>query len=104
MLETLRDLTAQILDRIASANLLTAGALTVTALVCALVAYRRTTERMSFREFFEFAVPREVILHPSAKADLLFYVTKKALMPFLMIPAGVTFVVAVAGRRARCSR
>ncbi len=36
-----------------------------------------------------------MITHPSARADLLFYVTRKAIMPFLLIPAGVTFVVAV---------
>jgi sterol desaturase/sphingolipid hydroxylase (fatty acid hydroxylase superfamily) len=95
MIEAFHDLIARILDRISAVSLLTAGALLLSALVCAFIAYRRTTDRMSFAEFFEFAVPREVILHPSAKADLLFYVTKKLLMPILMIPAGVTFVVAV---------
>ena len=95
MYDKLQILITQILDRLSAASLLTAAALTVTALVCAFIAYWRTTDRMSFAEFFEFAIPKEVILHPSAKADLLFYITKKALMPFLMIPAGVTFVVAV---------
>ena len=47
------------------------------------------------RAFFEFAIPHEVIVHPSARADLLFWVTRRALMPFLMLPAGITFVVAV---------
>ena len=40
-------------------------------------------------------LPSQVMTHPSARADLLFYVTRKAVMPFLLIPAGVTFVVAV---------
>jgi sterol desaturase/sphingolipid hydroxylase (fatty acid hydroxylase superfamily) len=33
-----------------------------------------------------------VILHPSAKADFLFWITKRLVMPFLLIPAGVIFV------------
>lgn len=85
----------QILDRISAANLLAAVLLLATALGCAVIAYWRTVEKKSFAEFFEFLLPHEVITHPSARADLLFYVTRKAIMPFLLIPAGVTFVVAV---------
>ncbi|WP_375464145.1 sterol desaturase family protein [uncultured Methylobacterium sp.] len=85
----------EILDRISAANLLAAALLLATALGCALIAYWRTVEQKSFAEFFEFLLPHEVITHPSARADLLFYVTRKAIMPFLLIPAGVTFVVAV---------
>ncbi|TXM76378.1 sterol desaturase family protein [Methylobacterium sp. WL103] len=85
----------EILDRISAANLLAAGLLLATALGCAVIAYWRTVEEKSFAEFFEFILPHEVITHPSARADLLFYITRKAIMPFLLIPAGVTFVVAV---------
>ena len=85
----------QILDRISAANLVAAGLLLATALGCAVIAYWRTVEEKSFAEFFEFILPHEVITHPSARADLLFYITRKAIMPFLLIPAGVTFVVAV---------
>ncbi|GJE62405.1 sterol desaturase family protein [Methylobacterium trifolii] len=91
----IQDFVAKILDRISAENLLTTGLLCATALGCALVAYWRTAERKSFAEFFEFLLPHEVMMHPSARADLLFYVTRKAIMPFLLIPAGVTFVVAV---------
>lgn len=84
-----------IMEKISGANLLTAGLLLLTAFVSALVAYWRTVGDKSFREFFDFVFPNEIITHPSARADLLFWVTKKAIMPFLMIPAGVTFVVAV---------
>lgn len=89
------DLVAKILDRISGASLLATGLLLLTALGSALIAYWRTVEHKSWREFFDFVFPHEIITHPSAKADLLFWVTKKALMPFLMLPAGVTFVVAV---------
>jgi sterol desaturase/sphingolipid hydroxylase (fatty acid hydroxylase superfamily) len=89
------DIVYKVLDRISGAGLLATGLLLLTALVSALVAYWRTVEKKSWKEFFEFAVPHEVITHPSAKADLLFWVTRKALMPFLMLPAGVVFVSAV---------
>lgn len=95
MIDALTDLVGRILAQVSSVNLLTTGLLLLTALGCAAIAYWRTAERMSLREFFDFAVPHEVLTHPSAKADLMFWITKKALMPFLMLPAGATFVVAV---------
>ncbi|GLQ83036.1 fatty acid hydroxylase [Mesorhizobium huakuii] len=91
----LGDLVGKILDKISGTSLLATGLLLLTAFVSALVAYWRTVEEKSWKEFFEFAIPHEVIAHPSAKADLLFWVTKKALMPFLMLPAGIVFVSAV---------
>ncbi|WP_245259366.1 sterol desaturase family protein [Methylobacterium sp. 77] len=69
--------------------------LLLTAFCCALIAYWRTVEQKSVREFFEFVLPHEVATHPSARADLLFWITRRAIMPFLLIPAGITFVVAV---------
>lgn len=84
-----------IYEKLSVTGLVATGLLFLTALVSAIVAYFRTSEHRSFGEFFEFALPKEVALHPSAKADLLFWITKKALMPFLLIPAGITFVVAV---------
>lgn len=84
-----------ILEKISAANLLAAGLLLLTALGSALIAYWRTVEKKSFREFFDFVFPNEVITHPSARADLLFWITRKAIMPLLMLPAGATFVVAV---------
>ena len=91
----LSDLVGKILDKLSGTSLLATGLLLLTALVSALVAYWRTVEEKSWKEFFEFVVPHEVITHPSAKADLMFWVTKKALMPFLMLPAGIVFVTAV---------
>jgi sterol desaturase/sphingolipid hydroxylase (fatty acid hydroxylase superfamily) len=94
-LEMASDIVYKVLDRISGAGLLATGLLLLTALVSALVAYWRTVEKKSWKEFFEFAIPHEVITHPSARADLLFWVTRKALMPFLMLPAGIVFVSAV---------
>ncbi|KQU50729.1 fatty acid hydroxylase [Bosea sp. Leaf344] len=95
MYDTLHNLVAQILDKVSAANLLTTALLLLTAFVSALIAYWRTVEQKSLREFFDFVFPNEIIYHPSARADLLFWVTRKALMPLLMLPAGITFVVAV---------
>ncbi|AZO42286.1 sterol desaturase family protein [Mesorhizobium sp. M7D.F.Ca.US.005.01.1.1] len=94
-MEMASDIVYKVLDRISGAGLLATGLLLLTALVSALVAYWRTVEKKSWKEFFEFAIPHEVITHPSARADLLFWVTRKALMPFLMLPAGIVFVSAV---------
>lgn len=88
------ELFAKIADKLSPENLVTGGLLLLTALGSALWAYWRTVEKKSLSEFFEFALPKEVILHPSAKADFLFWITKKLIMPFLLIPAGVIFVAA----------
>ncbi|MER9491105.1 sterol desaturase family protein [Mesorhizobium sp. M0320] len=83
-----------IVEKLSHINLLTLGLLLLTALGSAVVAYWRTVEQKSFRDFFDFAFPAEVIMHPSARADALFWITKRLVMPFLLIPAGVTFVAA----------
>ena len=85
----------RVADKLSSANLITMGLLFATAFGSAVVAYWRTVEHKSLRDFFDFAFPNEVIWHPSARADLLFWITKRTIMPFLLIPAGVTFVVGV---------
>ena len=90
------ELLAKIADKLTFENVATAGLLLLTALGAALFAYWRTTEKKSFAEFFEFAIPKEVIMHPSARADALFWLTKKLIMPFLLIPSGALFVTAVA--------
>ena len=81
--------------RLTAANLVALGLLLATAIGCALVTYLRTTDRVSVRDFLAFAFPPEVLAHPSAKADFLFWITKKLLTPLLFLPAGITFVVAV---------
>jgi sterol desaturase/sphingolipid hydroxylase (fatty acid hydroxylase superfamily) len=83
-----------IVEKLSHINLLTLGLLLLTALGSAVVAYWRTVKQKSFRDFFDFAFPAEVIMHPSARADALFWITKRLVMPFLLIPAGVTFVAA----------
>lgn len=86
------DFVTAITHKIANIDLVTPGVILLIALACAVIAYMRVIEDKSFRGFFDFAFPQEVILHPSARADALFWITKRLIMPFLFIPAGVTFV------------
>jgi len=88
----LSDFVTAVTHKIANVDLVTPGVILLIALVCALIAYMRVIEEKSFRGFFDFAFPQEVITHPSARADALFWITKRLIMPFLFIPAGVTFV------------
>ncbi|MEZ2128030.1 MULTISPECIES: sterol desaturase family protein [unclassified Sinorhizobium] len=87
------EIISKIANKLSGDNLLTLSLLLATALGSALIVYWRTVERKSFRDFFDFAFPPEILWHPSARADALFWVTKRLIMPFLFIPAGITFVV-----------
>jgi len=92
----LNDFTNAIIHHLSEIDYVVPGLLLITALVSALIAYWKTTESKSFLDFFGFVLPKEVMLHPSARADVLFWLTKRLIMPFLLIPAGATFVTAVA--------
>ncbi len=96
MISDFVDLVAsKLVNAVTGENGITLLILFLTAFISALVAYWRTVEDKSFADFFSFALPKEVILHPSARADLLFYITKRLLMPLLLIPAGIVFVALV---------
>lgn len=82
-------------SRLTVANVAALALLLATAIGCSLVTYVRTTERAGLRDFVRFAFPPDVLAHPSAKTDFLFWITKKLLQPLVFFPAGVTFVVAV---------
>jgi len=88
-------LTGKLINTFTGENGITLFLLFMTAFVSALVAYWKVEEHKSVRDFLSFALPKEVIMHPSARADLLFYITKRLIMPFLLIPAGILFVTTV---------
>jgi sterol desaturase/sphingolipid hydroxylase (fatty acid hydroxylase superfamily) len=94
--EIMMDIWQSIVAKIVSPNGIVAGLLFLTAFGSALVAYWKIEEHKSVRDFFEFAFPKEVILHPSARADLLFWITKRFLMPVVLIPVGFSFVAGMA--------
>jgi sterol desaturase/sphingolipid hydroxylase (fatty acid hydroxylase superfamily) len=70
--------------------------LLATALGCAALAYWKNGGERSPRAFLTFMFPQDVLTTPSAKADCLFWLTKRLMTPFLFIPAGAVFVGAVA--------
>lgn len=84
---------SKIASKLSGDNLLTLILIFGTALASALIVYWRTVEHKSVRDFFDFVFPPEIMWHPSARADALFWITKRLMMPFLFIPAGITFVV-----------
>jgi sterol desaturase/sphingolipid hydroxylase (fatty acid hydroxylase superfamily) len=88
-----------VLDKIATKltyeNLAVGGLLLATALGSALYVFLTQVEKRSWREFFEFLFPHEILLHPSAKADALFWITRRFVLPFLVFPTGLVFVAAV---------
>jgi sterol desaturase/sphingolipid hydroxylase (fatty acid hydroxylase superfamily) len=87
--------TSKLINTFTGENGITLFLLFMTAFVSALIAYWKVEEHKSVRDFLSFALPKEVIMHPSARADLLFYITKRLIMPVLLIPAGIIFVAAV---------
>ena len=82
---------AYALSKVSGENLATGGLLLATVFGSALFVYVRTCETRSLRDFISFLAPPEILFHPSARADLMFWLTRKLVMP-LMIPAGMTFV------------
>ena len=89
------DIVYKVLDRISGAGLLATGLLLLTALVSAVVAYWRTVENKSWKEFFEFASRTRSLLIPRRGPTCCSGSPGRRLMPFLMLPAGIVFVIAV---------
>jgi sterol desaturase/sphingolipid hydroxylase (fatty acid hydroxylase superfamily) len=77
-------------------NLLALALLFLSAAISALLMYRRAAgEAGSLRGFVRFAFPLEILLHPSARADVLFWTTRKAMMWLLMMPVTISSVATV---------
>lgn len=89
------DIAEKVLARIAGSNALAGYCLLASALLCALYIYFTTVRERSFRDFFDFMVPHEILLHRSAKADFMFWITRSVLLRYLMLPAGAVFVGAM---------
>ncbi len=90
------DIWQAVIAKVMSPNGAAAGLLFLTAFGSALFAYWKVEEHKSVKDFFEFALPKEIIMHPSARADALFWITKYFLMPIVLIPFGFSFVAGVA--------
>ena len=106
MIERVQELTAPlnaaVLEALSGPKLTALALLLLSALGCAGVAYVRTVKDRSLRDFFSFVLPTEIMSQPSARADFQFWITKKLLMPFVRVPAGLFFVAASAYATNRC--
>jgi sterol desaturase/sphingolipid hydroxylase (fatty acid hydroxylase superfamily) len=56
--------------------------------------YLRTPSPRSLRGLFGHALPQQVIRHPSARADFLFWLSRRIFMPLLVLPLAVSTVAA----------
>ena len=57
-------------------------------------SYLMTPQPRSLRGLFGHVLPREVIRHPSARADLLFWLSRRIFMPLFVLPLAVSTVAA----------
>jgi sterol desaturase/sphingolipid hydroxylase (fatty acid hydroxylase superfamily) len=66
-----------------------------TVALAGFVTYLRvTSEARSLRGLFRHVFPSEVFRHASARADLLFWISRRALMPLLVVPLLLSTVTA----------
>ena len=64
-----------------------------TVLIAAVVTYVRThPENWSLRDFFRHFLPAETLRHPSARADVLFWLSRRIFMPVLVVPLVISTV------------
>jgi hypothetical protein len=62
--------------------------------LAAVVTYLQVAEQRSIRAFFGYLVPSATIRHPSARADILFWLSRR-LFPLMVVP--LTFSTIAAG-------
>jgi CelD/BcsL family acetyltransferase involved in cellulose biosynthesis/sterol desaturase/sphingolipid hydroxylase (fatty acid hydroxylase superfamily) len=83
-------------SKLSPENLIALGLLFVSSLAAAAAMFVRSNpEARSPSGFVRFMFPADVFRHPSARADLLFWVTRKMLMPLLLLPAAGVIIAAV---------
>ena len=66
-----------------------------TVVVSAIVTYWHTAQaKGGVKGFFRHCLPKGTLSHPSAKADFLFWLSRRIFIPFLVIPLGLSTVTA----------
>ena len=91
-METIGDV---VLRKLTAENLAALGLLLSSSVIAALVMYVRSSGSASLRGFVSFAFPREILYHRSARADFLFWITRKMVMPIVLLPAVLAVVITV---------
>ncbi len=72
-----------------------AGLLLASIVVSALIVFLRSEHPRTPRGVLDFVFPRAVLTHPSARADVLFWITRKLVMWPIALPAGITVAAAI---------
>jgi sterol desaturase/sphingolipid hydroxylase (fatty acid hydroxylase superfamily) len=76
-------------------NAITVALLWATVLFAGVVTYIRANPgRWSLRDFARHLLPAEIFYHPSARADFLFWLSRRIFMPLLVLPLVISTVVA----------
>src|ERR1700709_1763150 len=66
-----------------------------TVIAAAIVTYLRASPGgRSFRDFMRHVLPAEVYRHPSARADFLFWLSRRIFMPLLVVPLIISTLAA----------
>jgi sterol desaturase/sphingolipid hydroxylase (fatty acid hydroxylase superfamily) len=60
----------------------------------AVVTYFQTLRPRSLRGFLGHLVPASTLWHPSARADILFWLSRRIFMPLLVLPVAVSTIAA----------
>jgi sterol desaturase/sphingolipid hydroxylase (fatty acid hydroxylase superfamily) len=91
----LHDATSAAWDHLSGANGLTLLLLWATIAFAAIWTYLHAArETRSVRDFLHHLVPAATIHHPSARADFLFWLSRRIFMPLLVVPLALSTVVA----------
>jgi sterol desaturase/sphingolipid hydroxylase (fatty acid hydroxylase superfamily) len=67
----------------------------ITVIAAAVITFIRANPgRWSFKDFAHHVLPPEVYRHPSARADFLFWLSRRIFMPLLVLPLIISTVAA----------
>ncbi|WP_428484947.1 sterol desaturase family protein [Rhodopila sp.] len=82
-------------QHVAGANGIAILLLWATVLLAGVVTYVRANPGdWSVRDFIGHMLPREVFHHPSARADFLFWLSRRIFVPLLVVPLAISTVAA----------
>jgi sterol desaturase/sphingolipid hydroxylase (fatty acid hydroxylase superfamily) len=67
--------------------------LTVTVIYAVIVTFFFAQRSHTFRSFRQYLWPKSILTHPSAKADFMFYLSRRLFMPLLVVPLSLSTIV-----------
>ncbi len=85
-----------VLSKLTTGNVAALALLLGSCVLASAMMYVRSAGRLpSLRGFASYAFPRDVLRHPSARADFLFWITRRMVMPLILVPSAVAMIAAV---------